>query len=208
MPDPSSLLGFALAVLIIEVTPGPNMAWLAVLSAGTGRRAGLSAVAGIALGLLVIGAAAGLGLAALITAAPALYEVLRWGGVLFLVYLAVEGWREAGETSPAQLPNGSLKHFSRGFLINALNPKAALFYVAVLPEFIDPARNLPLQAALLTLLSVIIATIIHAAIVLAAAPARALVSDPQRLKTLRRVLSALLVVIAIWLFFETGRDPA
>lgn len=207
MPDPSALLGFALAVLVIEVTPGPNMAWLAILSASSGRRAGLSAVAGIALGLLVIGAAAGLGLAALIAAAPALYEILRWGGALFLIYLAWEGWREAGETSPAQPPDGSLKHFSRGFLINALNPKAALFFVAVLPEFIDPAGSLPVQAALLTILSVVIATLIHAGIVLAAAPAHGLLTDPDRLKTLRRALSVLLVGIAVWLFVETGRTP-
>ncbi|MEN0652959.1 MULTISPECIES: LysE family translocator [Hyphobacterium] len=208
MPDLSGLFGFALAVLVIEVTPGPNMAWIAVLSAGSGRKAGLSAVAGIALGLLVIGAAAGLGLAALITAAPALYEVLRWGGALFLLYLAWEGWREAGESSPAKLPDGSLKHFSRGFLINALNPKAALFYVAVLPEFIDPARSLPLQAAALTVLSVIIATMIHTAIVFAAAQAQSLVSDRRRLMILRRILSALLVLIAVWLFFETARPAA
>lgn len=208
MPDPSSLLGFAIAVLVIEVTPGPNMAWLAVLSAGSGRKAGLSAVAGIALGLLVIGAAAGLGLAALIAAAPALYEVLRWGGALFLVYLAIEGWRESGESSPSKPPDGSLKHFSRGFLINALNPKAALFYVAVLPEFIDPERALPVQAAILTLVSVLIATAIHSAIVLAAAPARSLVDDPRRLKTLRRILSVLLVAIAVWLFLETGRGAS
>ena len=208
MPDPSSLLGFALAVLVIEVTPGPNMAWLAVLSASEGRRSGLSAAAGIALGLLVIGAAAGLGLAALITAAPALYEVLRWGGAIFLIYLAWEGWREAGESSPARTSAGDLKHFSRGFLINALNPKAALFYVAVLPEFMVSSGNLPLQAALLTLLSVMIATAVHVAIVLAAAPAHRLIEDPDRMRIIRRTLSLLLVAIAVWLFFETGRDPA
>lgn len=205
MPDLSALLGFSLAVLVIEVTPGPNMAWLAVLSASEGRRAGLSAVAGIALGLLVIGAAAGLGLAALIAAAPALYEILRWGGVLFLVYLAWEGWREAGETSPAKPPQSGLKHFSRGFMINALNPKAALFYVAVLPEFIAAEGSLPLQAAALTVISVAIATLIHTAIVVAAAPAHGLIEDPVRMRVVRRTLSLLLVAIAAWLFFETSR---
>lgn len=205
MPDPQSLLAFALAVLVIEVTPGPNMAWLAILSASEGRRSGLSAVAGIALGLLVIGAAAGLGLAALLTAVPAAYEALRWGGVLFLLYLAFQSWREAGETSHHRTPDGTLRNFARGFLINALNPKAALFYVAVLPEFIEPAGNIALQAAGLTLLSVLIATIIHTMIVLAAARARAFVDDPARMRTVRRILSLFLVAIAVWLFFETGR---
>lgn len=205
MPDPSAFAAFALAVLVVELTPGPNMAWLAVLSAGEGRRAGLAAVAGVALGLLAIGAAAALGLSALIAGSPLLYDGLRWAGSLFLLYLAVEGWREAGESSPARIETGNLRHFSRGFVINALNPKAGLFFVAVLPEFIDHTASIAPQATALTALSVAIATGVHLAIVALAGSAQAFLQDPARNRLARRCLAVLLAGIAVWLFLSTAR---
>lgn len=110
MIDPTLLLGFAITALIIELTPGPNMAWLALLSATEGRKAGLAATAGIAVGLLLIAAVSALGLAALIDNHPAIYETLRWAGALFLLYLAWEGWRAAGESSPASTRSGAARH--------------------------------------------------------------------------------------------------
>ncbi|MEE2565396.1 LysE family translocator [Hyphobacterium marinum] len=205
MPDLTALAAFSLAVLVIELTPGPNMAWLAVLSASEGRRAGLMAVAGVALGLLAIGAAAALGLSALIAGSPVLYDGLRWAGSLFLLYLAFEGWREAGESSPARIEEGNLRHFSRGFVINALNPKAGLFYVAVLPEFIDHTAPVAPQAAALTALSVAIATGVHLVIVALAGSAQAFLNDPVRNRIARRVLAVLLAGIAVWLFLSTAR---
>lgn len=206
MPDPAALATYALAVLVIELTPGPNMAWLAILSATEGRRAGLAATAGVALGLLAIGVAAALGLAALIAGSPVLYDLLRWAGVLFLLYLAIEGWRAAGESSPSRLQDtGALRHFTRGFLINALNPKAGLFFVAVLPEFIDPAQPIAPQAALLTLVSVAIATAIHLGIVALSGSAQAFLADEARSLIARRILAVLLALIAVWLFFSTAR---
>lgn len=82
------LLGFAFASLLIELTPGPNMTSLAVLAAREGRASGYAAVIGVALGLVVLGAVAALRLAALIAAFPAFYSILRWGGVIYLLYLA------------------------------------------------------------------------------------------------------------------------
>tara|TARA_R110002073_G_scaffold303504_2_gene471844 strand:+ start:773 stop:1390 length:618 start_codon:yes stop_codon:yes gene_type:complete len=205
MPELSVLATYALAVLVVELTPGPNMAWLAVLSATDGRRAGLAAVAGVGLGLLAIGGAAALGLAALINGSPLLYEALRWAGSLFLLYLAFEGWRDAGESSTAVMQSGSLRQFGRGFVINALNPKAGLFYIAVLPEFIDPAHPVALQAGLLTLISVGIATAVHLAIVALAGNAHDFLRDADRNRLVRRVLAVLLAGIAIWLFLSTAR---
>jgi threonine/homoserine/homoserine lactone efflux protein len=86
-----TLASFALMSFVIELTPGPNMAYIAVLSAGQGRRAGYAATLGIALGLLVIGLAAAFGLAALISSSRLFYEVLRWGGVAYLLWLAWDG---------------------------------------------------------------------------------------------------------------------
>ena len=90
------LLGFALAVLLIELTPGPNMAWLAGLAATEGRRNGLAAVAGVAIGLLGNGALAALGLAALLQAAPWLWATLRLAGAAMMLGLAIVTWRDAG----------------------------------------------------------------------------------------------------------------
>jgi threonine/homoserine/homoserine lactone efflux protein len=93
------LLGFALAVLLIELTPGPNMAWLAGLAATEGWRRGLAAVSGIALGLLANGILAALGLAALLQNAPQLWTGLRLAGAAMMAWLAVEAWRGAEKPS-------------------------------------------------------------------------------------------------------------
>ncbi|MHA6287876.1 LysE family translocator [Maricaulis sp. CAU 1757] len=207
MPDLSILASFALAVLVLELTPGPNMAWLAVLSASEGRRAGLAATFGVALGLLFIGGVAALGLSALISRSDFAFQALRWAGTLFLLWLAWQGWQDEGENSPARLGQGSIRHFRHGFVINALNPKAGVFYVAVLPDFMTGPGPLASQAALLTVISVAIATAIHLSIVTLAGTASAWVGDPHRRRRARRVLSLLLVLIAVWLFFTTGRLP-
>ena len=92
-----SFAEFLIAAIVMELTPGPNMAWLALLSAREGRRAGFVAVAGIALGLSLLAIAASAGFAALIDTYPLLYEAIRWAGVLFLLYLAFEAWRGEGQ---------------------------------------------------------------------------------------------------------------
>src|ERR1700756_5134597 len=91
----NSLLAFALTATIIELTPGPNMGYLAVLAASAGRRAGFAATAGVAAGLLGAGIASSLRLAAIVAASNLIYEMLRWGGLFYLLWLAWEGWRDA-----------------------------------------------------------------------------------------------------------------
>src|SRR5689334_24691234 len=95
-----SLLAFALTCLIVEITPGPNMAYLAALSLSRGAAMGLAAVAGVALGLSVYGVAAAFGVAAIIENSPILYEALRWAGVLYLLWLAWEAWSTADDIAP------------------------------------------------------------------------------------------------------------
>ncbi len=205
MIDPTLLLGFAITALIIELTPGPNMAWLALLSATDGRRAGLAATGGIAAGLLLIAAVSALGLAALMERVPAVYETLRWAGALFLLYLAWEGWREAGESSPASTKSGTARHAWRGFMINALNPKAAFFYVTVLPEFVSPAMPAAPQTITLALTSVAIATLIHLTLVMMAGSIQTFIADEARNRLTRRILSLALVAVAVWLFISAAR---
>ena len=187
------LAGFAAAVLLIELTPGPNMAWLAGLAATEGRRSGLAAVAGIALGLLANGILAALGLATLLTAMPALLQGLRIAGAAMMVWLAIETWRGADKAPP---PTATKRAFATGALINLLNPKAYMFFVVVAPEFLG-GRTLGLSEALtLAFVSTGIATAIHLAIVLAGSHAQAWLADPARTKWVRRGFAVVMLGVA------------
>lgn len=193
MPGTLDIAGYAAAVLLIELTPGPNMAWLAGLAATEGKRSGLSAVAGIALGLLANGVLAALGLATLLKAMPALLHGLRIAGAAMMVWLAIEAWRGAEKAPP---PTATRRAFATGALLNLLNPKAYLFFVVVAPEFLG-GRTLGLAEALtLALVSTGIATLIHLAIVLAGSRAQASLADPARTKWVRRGFAVVMLCVA------------
>jgi threonine/homoserine/homoserine lactone efflux protein len=205
---PASLLAFALTCAIIEVTPGPNMAWLAALSLSRGWRIGLTAVAGVALGLSIYGIAAALGVAAIIENSTFLYEVLRWGGVAYLLWLAWDAWSTADEVAPEDASDGGERFmaFRRGLITNLLNPKAAVFYVAMLPDFVDVgAGRITAQTLTLTAIYVTIATPIHTGIVISASQLRSVIVEPRQVRRIRRVLALVLAAIAIWFAFSTVR---
>ncbi len=197
-----TLLAFALASAIVELTPGPNMAYLAVLSISEGRRSGMSAVAGVALGLLLVGIAAALGMAALISASPVMYQGLRWGGVFYLLWLAWEAWRPE-RTEENEFAESNARYFRRGLVVNLLNPKAAVFYIAMLPQFVDTTQAPLTQTLTLSLLFVLIATAIHASIVILGGTAHGLLHSTARRRKIRRVMAVALVAIALWFLFET-----
>jgi threonine/homoserine/homoserine lactone efflux protein len=205
-----NLFTFLLAVLLLELTPGPNMAYLATLAVSRGRAAGLIATAGVAVGLAVHATVAGLGAGVLIQQYPALYDVLRWIGVGYLLYLAWEGWQTEREVSPERASHaiaaGPL--FLRGFLSNVFNPKSILFFVSVLPTFLGTgpgAPSLPTQMAVFGSLYVGIATAVHASIVVLAAQLRPWLVEGPRQQTVRRILAVLLALVAIWLAWATRR---
>ena len=198
------LAAYIVACIAIELTPGPNMTWLAILSLDQGRRAGLMALAGVATGLAVIGVAAALGAAALITSSEIAWQVLRWAGICYLLYLAYDIWRgtEEGVQAPA---TSDFAAFRMGLITNLLNPKAAIFYLTVPPRFIADGTD-PLTGLLwLTMIYVAVATAIHAGIVLLAGSARTLLTSTPRITTVRRVMAVLLAGVAVWLAFTTGR---
>jgi threonine/homoserine/homoserine lactone efflux protein len=203
------LLAFALTALIIEITPGPNMTYLAALSLSGGMRTGFAAVAGIAIGLLTYGIIAALGLAAVIDNSPLLYGLLRWGGVAYLLWLAWETWSSERETSPDATdgPDGEpWIAFRRGLITNLLNPKAAVFYVAVLPEFIRPGvGSVMSQTLALSAVYVTIATAIHAGIVALAGSLQSMVAASSSRRMIRRLLALSLVIIAVWFALATGQ---
>jgi threonine/homoserine/homoserine lactone efflux protein len=204
-----SLLAFALTCLIVEITPGPNMAYLAALSLSRGAAMGLAAVAGVALGLSVYGIAAAFGVAAIIENSPILYEALRWAGVLYLLWLAWEAWSTADDIAPDEpraQGHALASAFGRGLITNLLNPKAAVFYVAMLPGFVTvQAGDVTAQTLKLSAIYVAIATAIHGLIVLSASHVRHYVGDTKRMVRIRRVLALALVGVAIWLAWSTAR---
>jgi len=203
------LFAFALTALVIEVTPGPNMTYLAALSLSGGMRTGFAAVAGIAIGLLTYGIIAALGLAAVIDNSPLLYGLLRWGGVAYLLWLAWEAWSSERETSPDAADGTDGEPwiaFRRGLITNLLNPKAAVFYVAVLPEFIRPgAGSVMSQTLALSVVYVTIATAIHAGIVALAGSLQSMVAASNSRRMIRRLLALALVIIAVWFALATGQ---
>ncbi len=194
---------FLLAALVMELTPGPNMTWLALLSAQQGRRAGFLAVAGIALGLAILALAAGAGAAALIQAYPALYEALRWGGIIFLLYLALEAWR--GESGGDNRPGALARHFRRGLIVNLLNPKAATVFAVLIPAFAGSASPTGMWIAAMSAIYVAIATMVHALLVLFAGSFKKALAEPRREIVVRRIFALALIGVAVWFTVSTSR---
>jgi threonine/homoserine/homoserine lactone efflux protein len=202
----SAWLAFAWTALLIELTPGPNMTWLALLSARRGATAALAAVAGVTTGLAVVGFAATLGLGPILAATPWLYELLRWSGVAYLLWLAWEGWvGDEGEVATSD-DETAARLYRDGLITNLLNPKAVLFYVTVLPAFIVAERAPGPQRLTLILTYLAVATCIHLAIVFAAERAARLLGDTARRRLIGRWLSLSLVLVAGWLAITTARS--
>lgn len=191
------ILGFALAVLLIELTPGPNMAWLAGLAATEGRRSGMAAVWGVAAGLLINGILAAVGLAAILQTVPQLWHGLRFAGAAMMVLLAVQAWRGADETAHRLPPGSSARRaFATGTLINVLNPKAYVFFLVLAPQFMRTTAFGFREALILSSISTVIATIIHWAIVMAGDKAHGWLDDPARTRAVRRGFAAIMLAVA------------
>ncbi len=193
------LAGFALAVLIIELTPGPNMAWLVTLTLSEGRRAGLAAIGGVAAGLAANAAVSVLAASLILAQGDGLTQVMSVLAAAMMGWLAWEAWRDAGESSPAATPRPSEdRHAMAGFVINLLNPKSALFMITVMPQFVASGQPTFAQGLTLAAISVGIATAIHLALVLSAGHVRAALMAEARARIVRRVLALAMLGVAVW----------
>ncbi|MFN4183208.1 MAG: LysE family translocator [Hyphomonas sp.] len=189
---------FLFAVAVIELTPGPNMGWLAALTLREGRKAGLAAVGGITSGLSLQLLAAVTGLTALIVSAPAIFGLLHWAGVAFMLYLAADALMDTGEAAPATAAGE--RGFRRGFIANVLNPKALAFYVLLISQFVDPgAGPVWLQSLLLGLIHLLVATLVHVAIVLLSSRLGDRLEQWRTSLGARLVFASLLAGIALWI---------
>lgn len=140
----SQWLLFAGTALLMVLTPGPNMIYLVSRSISQGWRAGLVSLFGVVAAFLLHMTAASVGLTALFMAVPLAYEVLKWAGALYLLYLAWQAVKPGARSAfePAALPPDSpARLFRMGFMTCALNPKAALLYLSILPQFVSPQHG-------------------------------------------------------------------
>lgn len=201
----SNFLPFLLTAFLIELTPGPNMAWIALTGASVGKRAASAATAGIALGLTVVGMAAAFGLAELAQASPYLFALLRYAGAAYLFWLAWEAWSGQGDVSPGHAHDGNAgQWFRHGLLLNLLNPKAALFFVAILPNYVDGKLPIMPQTLLLSIAYVAVATLIHLALALIAGRANGWFQQGRHAEYLRRVCAVLIAAVALWFLVSTA----
>jgi threonine/homoserine/homoserine lactone efflux protein len=180
---------FLLAALVIAAVPGPGIFYVAARTIAGGRKAGIASTFGTALGGLVHVVAGGLGVSAIILASAELFTVLKFAGALYLVWLGIRTFREAGVAQPGPIePVGAKQAFRDGVVVEALNPKTAAFFLAFVPQFIDPASGHPaLQFITLGLISVTLNTLADVVVVGIAASARATLSrKPILVRRLRQ----------------------
>jgi threonine/homoserine/homoserine lactone efflux protein len=210
MPSLENFLLFATASVLLVLTPGPNLLYLVSRTLCQGRMAGLVSMAGTTTGFVVHILAASLGLSAVFLAVPVAYDALRWAGAAYLVYLAWDSVRagSGGLFAPRTLPAAPpAKLFRMGLLTSILNPKVALFYLALFPQFVEPARGSVLgQSLVLGATQILIAVIGDTMFVLAAAfVARWLAARPLWAAAQRWVLAGVFVAIAAKLALDERR---
>lgn len=195
-------LGFAFAVLLVEITPGPNMAWLVSLTLAEGRRAGLMATAGVAIGLALNAALSSLGLSALLVNFPTIGTWVGVGAGLMMLWLAWRGWQATTDSSSAAVAGQTPHHVLWAVVaINLLNAKAALFFLTVVPRFLS-GPDAPLREILLLgVISVCVATAVHLALVFGAGRLRHVLTRPDRMQPVRRALALGMVGVAGWFFY-------
>lgn len=211
MPTTSTLLGIVAVALGLVLTPGPNMIYLVSRSITQGRLAGFVSLLGVAAGFLVYLVAAATGLAAVFVAVPVAYTVLKLAGTAYLLYLARQALRPGGTSvfTVRELPaDRPLRLFLMGLLTHLLNPKIAVLYVSLLPQFTDAARGpVAAQSLLLGLTQITVALTVNALIVtFAGALATLLNTRPTWLRAQRLLMGTVLGALALQL--ATQRTPA
>ena len=167
MPSPATIALFALATFLLTVSPGPGVLYVVARTLSQGRAAGFASMFVIESGEVVWLAAAATGVAALLSASTAALGVLRWGGAAYLVYLGVQRWRHT-DAPPAPQKAGLARIFGQGVVTQILNPKVAVFFVAFLPQFLNPAQAVAPQVLALGAVYVAVAVAVDVTYVMAA----------------------------------------
>jgi threonine/homoserine/homoserine lactone efflux protein len=210
MPHLSALLGFALISFGMVLTPGPNMIYLISRSITQGPAAGIVSLGGVALGFIFYMLCAAFGITAFLFAVPYAYDALRFAGAAYLLWLAWQAVKPGGR-SPFQVrqlkADGPRKLFAMGFVTNLLNPKIAMLYLALLPQFIDPVQGSVLtQSLALGSIQIAVSVSVNAMIALAAGSiALFLGTRPSWLLVQRYLMGTVLAGLAMKMALEARR---
>jgi threonine/homoserine/homoserine lactone efflux protein len=210
MLDLSTLALFATACLVLTATPGPDMLLIASRSISQGRASGFATLAGIQVGTYCHALAAALGLSQLFLAVPVAYDVVRYAGAAYLLYLAWKTFRSAGiALSPTQgLPRHSIAMvFRQGLLTNLLNPKMALFVLALFPQFVRPADGaVAWQIMVLATVLNLIGLVVNGIVIVTASRLGRMFSGRGRLRRLPQLLlGTVFAGLAVRLAFDGRR---
>lgn len=194
MPTFNHIFEFSLVALGMVLTPGPNMIYIISRSICQGRAAGLISLSGVALGFIFYMLCAAFGITAFVMAVPYAYGALRIGGALYLLYLAWQAIRPGG-ISPFQvrdLPvDGTGRLFFMGFVTNILNPKIAVMYLSLLPQFLEPGHDSILQQSLiLGSIQIVISLAVNAMIAIMAGSVALTLARHPKWATLQRWIMA------------------
>jgi threonine/homoserine/homoserine lactone efflux protein len=200
---------FLLAAVAISLTPGPGLLYVAARTLSGGAREGLASILGLGLGGLAHVAAGALGVSALVLASAEAFTLLKLVGALYLFWLGIKAWREAGQPPPALLaPATRQRAFREGIVVEALNPKTAAFFLAFLPQFVDPAAgSVAVQFLVLGGVTVLLNTLADLLMLLLASRLRErLFRRDGLLRRLRQASAALLCALGLGL--ALARRPA
>jgi threonine/homoserine/homoserine lactone efflux protein len=195
---------FLVITVVLILAPGPIVTLVIATSATKGVRAGLVTVAGTCSGTALVLAVIAVGLSWVLGNALFLFEVLRWGGAAYLVWLGVQAWRGGG-SAPAAAAQAGQVHLLRGLLVALSNPKTIAFFTAFLPQFVDPSLPVGRQLAVMCVASVALAAVSDSAWALAAGAGRRWFLKPSRTKLLARLSGLTLIGGGLWML---SRRPA
>lgn len=208
MLDLTSWLLFLGAALVIALSPGPGIFYVAARSLAGGRGEGLASVAGTSIGGLVHVLGGAVGVSALIMASAEAFMVLKFVGAAYLVWLGIRTIREAGAVLSVEVATtGARRAFRDGIIVEAFNPKTAAFFLAFIPQFVDPAGFVALQFAVLGLIPVLLNSAVDVIVVLMASRARdSLGRRPSIVRRLRQGSGVVICGLGAMLAF--ARRPA
>ena len=197
-----SLTAFLAAGIMLNLTPGPDMLYVTARSVSQGRLAGLVSALAIGAGCLVHLAAAALGISALLAYSATAFTVLKLVGAAYLVFLGVKAWRSGASAGEAALmPAQPLARvFAQGVVVNVLNPKVALFFLAFLPQFVDPSRSDPIwQVLLLGALFNLTGTLVNCLVALGADKAGGVLRGPRFARFMPRLSGSIYILMGLGL---------
>ncbi len=200
MPDTSTLLIVALASVVLVVIPGPAVVYILTRSISQGRAAGLASSAGVNLGsaVHVVGAVAGL--TVLLANSAAAFALIKWAGVAYLAWIGLRTLRsgDVAFTTTPSAPEPLRRVFTQGVIVNVLNPKVAMFFLAFLPQFVDPASpDAALQSLVLGMTLVAIGLVSDSAYaILGGSIGGVLRSRPSAARRTRQVSGATYLALA------------